>query len=99
MRLLILVTKVPWGEERSMMSRFLPEYLLVATPIAPMWKVGNEGEEKGPIMNLFFTSFWRRVVTVSRLVVADRRFLQMWLDEGVVWHVRWEWALPQYVHT
>ena len=31
-----------------------------------------------------FTSFWRRVVTVYGLVVADRRLLQMWLDEGEV---------------
>ena len=35
-------------------------------------------------MKPFFISFCRRVVTVSGSVVADRRLLQVWMDEGVV---------------
>ena len=72
-----------------MMSLFLPEYFLVATPMGLIRNVGNGGEEKGPIMNPFFTSFWRRVVTVSGSVEADWRLLQMWLDAGVVMRPGW----------
>lgn len=80
----MLGTEVPWGEERSMMSRFLPEYLRVATPMGLMRKVGKGGEEKGPIMKPFLTSFWRRERTVSGSVVADKRLWQVWLAEGSV---------------
>ena len=80
----MLGTDEPCGEERSMISRFFPEYFLVATPMGLIRKEGKGGEEKGPIMNLFLTSFWRRVVTVSGSVVAERRLLQTWVDEGVV---------------
>ena len=54
---MILGTEVPWGEEKSMMSRFLPEYFLVVTPMGLMRKVGNGGEEKGLIMNPFLLLF------------------------------------------
>ena len=47
----MLGTEEPWGDERSMTSRFLPEYFRVAMPTGLMRDDGNGGEEKGPIIN------------------------------------------------
>ena len=41
---------LPWGAERSMMMRFLPEYFLVAIPRGLMRKLGNGGWMNDPIM-------------------------------------------------
>ena len=71
MRLFILGIDEPWGEERSIMSRFLPEYLRVATPMGLMRQEGKGGESNGPIINPLVTSFWRSVVTVSGSAKAD----------------------------
>ena len=76
MRLFILGVEVPWGEERSMMIRFFPEYFLVAMPMGLIRKVGNGGVVKGPIMKPLANSLASRVVTVSGSVMADWRLRQ-----------------------
>ncbi len=42
---------MPWGEDKSIISRFFPEYLRVAIPMGLMHVMRNGGLLKGPIMN------------------------------------------------
>ena len=74
----------PWGEDRSMIRRFLPEYLRVATPTGLMRNLVNGGEGNGPIMKPCWTSLVIRVSIVSGSVRADWRLLQTWLVSGSV---------------
>lgn len=56
-KLLMLGTGELWGDERSMMSLFFPEYFLVAMPIGLILNGLNGGMENGPIMNLSLISW------------------------------------------
>ena len=49
-----------WGDERSMMSLFFPEYFLVAMPIGLILNGLNGGLRNGPIMNLSLISWSKR---------------------------------------
>ena len=53
-KLLILGTGELWGDERSMMSLFFPEYFLVATPIGLILNGLNGGLENGPIVIIIY---------------------------------------------
>ena len=64
-RLLMLGTVELWGDKRSMMSLFFPDYFLIATPIELILKNGKGGLEKGLITNASSTSFCRSLSTVS----------------------------------
>lgn len=43
MMLLMLGVWEPWGEDRSIINHFFPEYLLVAIPMGLMRITGNGG--------------------------------------------------------
>lgn len=77
MRLLMLSMCLAWGEERSMMRCFFPEYLHVTTPRWLMRYVEKGWAEKGPIIHLESNSFWRRELTASQSYRADWRLEQM----------------------
>ncbi len=77
-KLLILGIVELWGEDKSMISRFLPENFLVAMPMGLMRKILKGGSSKGPIMKPDLTSFAMRSFTVSGSARADWRLLQMW---------------------
>ena len=70
-KLLMLGMSELWGEERSKMRRFLPEYLRTATPMGLILYKGKGGLSKGPIMNLSSTSLARRESTASGSLMAD----------------------------
>ncbi len=76
-KLLILGIVELWGEDKSMISRFLPENFLVAMPMGLMRKILKGGSSKGPIMKPDLTSFAMRSFTVSGSARADWRLLQM----------------------
>ena len=76
-KLLILGMVEPWGDERSMISLFFPEYFLVAMPLGLILNVGKGGLENGPIMKDSLTSLSWRLLTISDLVMADCK----------LWHV------------
>lgn len=73
MMLLILGMCVPWGEDRSMINLFFPEYFLVAIPMGLMRKGENGGSLNGPIMKPSWTSLAINVSTTSGSERADWR--------------------------
>ena len=76
-KLLMLGTVDPWGDERSRISLFFPEYFLVAMPIGLILYVGKGGLENGPIMKDSLTSLSRSLSTMSGSAMADCK----------LWHV------------
>lgn len=78
MMLLMLGMCVPWGEERSIINLFFPEYFLVAMPMGlPMRNGENGGSLNGPIMNPSWTSLAINVSTVSGSERADWRLWEI----------------------
>ncbi len=76
-RLLILGTVELWGEDKSMIRRFLPENFPVAMPMGLMRNISKGGSLKGPIMKPDLTYFPMRSFTTSGSARADWRLLQM----------------------
>ncbi len=66
-----------WGEDKSMISRFLPENFPVAIPMGLTRKTLKGGSLKGPIMKPDLTSSPMRSFTTSGSAWADWRLLQM----------------------
>ncbi len=60
-----------WGDDRSIIRRFLPKNFLVATPIGLMRKTLKGGLSNGPIMKPDLTSFFMRSSTISGSAWAD----------------------------
>ena len=83
-KLLMLETVEPWGDETSMISLFFPEYFLVTVPIGLILNVGKGGLENGPIMNDPLTSLSRSLSTMLGSVIVAWvggiwRNLQTWV--------------------
>lgn len=76
-RLLMLGTGELWGDERSMMTLFFPEYFLVAMPIGLILNGLNGGLGNVLIMNLSLIFWSKSLSTMSGWEVADCR----------LWHV------------
>ncbi len=70
-RLLILGTVELWGEDKSTISRFLPENFPVAMPMGLMRKTSKGGSSKGPIMKPDLTSFSMSSFTTAGSAWAD----------------------------
>ncbi len=66
-----------WGEDKSMISRFLHENFPVAIQNRLMRKISKGSSLKGPIMKPDLTSFPMRLFMTSGSAWADWRLLQM----------------------
>ncbi len=67
-----------------MISRFLTENFLVATPMGLMQNNSNGAELKGPIMNPESSYFLMRASTMRGSAVADCKLLQIMLEFGML---------------
>ncbi len=70
-RLRLLGTVELWGEDKSTISRFLPENFPVAMPMGLTRKTSKGGSLKGPIMKPDLTSFSMSSFTTAGSAWAD----------------------------